>query len=889
MGLHRHVSGSLKQTNKRHKGGRKTSVSSNLGNKLGVSKRKLSKTARRLLAKQQRLRKTKEISLVQNQTGVPITCLLLPLCSGIDLSLAKVMLAKGDPKSTKHEVPGFNSLKNSQKPDYFYAPTIKKSFCFVCGNYGSFFGCLDLARIADWIIFILPGDMSRIDSKFYSELMLALYSQGLPASIFVVMSNISDRKELLSTVQTKFSVSDGKVRVLNSIGDAQSLLRFLSHSQRKPALSSANSYMSTKSALTVGTAATRLRSGMLVEGISVMPHEENEDEVYLRLEGLLRGWNLPLFDLVTSFVDQRRTGCPYMHVTGWGDFPLRSATWTEYKPCMKSFQPPPKSFCWKATTEPDRCLDDALSTAWNNLQLSDDEDYIDFDESDKDEDQMIVDSDDDRDSDDEEAEAEVKAECTTSGSDSESIYFDAIDSKAPSSKVVSFKTESAVSATSAPKGKTLAEKIKAARIELQFPDEVETPFDVPARERFAKYKGLPSFSKCTWPTTNDTSLPYEYGKIFRFENYAHNRRTLFKYTLKLLRQLAGELSTEPTSIPSGSVASLTLGPVPQALGRAIMSLHTDHNHSRPLTVWSLLPYERCMSVIHLTMHKRQTEIESPMDEDAKGGNFDPDPIMAKEPMLFQRPSTYMGRFRPCSSQSEVKIDVHIALAQVGIRRFTASPIYSQTSKTANTNSKVERFFTLSSSPVVATMYAPVTYAPQTVLQFRIESVQTNPKVVVGRLVATGSVLSVDPTRAIIKRILLSGHPYKINSRSVVVRYMFHTPEDVEYFKPIQLHTKSGAVGHIKQSVGTHGLMKCIFDRQLDASDVVLMPLYKRVFPKMDFDPQVTLKVEEADPADRFEATLTAQPVVSILKSKERQEEDAFVHDVLTSDEETLFA
>ncbi|EUB62851.1 Pre-rRNA-processing protein TSR1 [Echinococcus granulosus] len=849
MGLQRHVSGSLKQTNKRHKGGRKRSVSINSNSGLGVSKRALSRRSRKLLAKQQRLHKTKVILAAQKQTEVPITCFLLPLSSSIDLSLAKVMLAKGDPKAIKHGIFDIDSLKYSHKADYLYASTIKKPFCFVSGNYGDLFGCLDLARIADWIIFFLPGDMSKIDPDFYSELMSALYSQGLPPSVFVVMSNISDRKELLSMIQTKFSVSDGKVRALNSTGDAQSLLRFLSQSQKKPTLSTANSYLVTKNALTAGTAATRLRSGMLVEAISVMPHEENEGEVYLRLEGLLRGWDLPLFDLVTFFADQRRAGCPHMHITGWGDFPLRSATWTEYKPNRKLHQPPPRSFNWRATSGPDEYLADALSTAWNNLQLSDDEDYAELGESDKDEDRMVVD--------DVEGDEEAKVEYTPSDSDNESIYFDAIDGEAASSKVVSFNTESIVTAIPASKPKTVAEKIKAAKTELQFPDEVETPFDVPARERFTKYRGLPSFSKCTWPTNNDTTLPYEYGKIFRFENYTHNRRTLIKHTLRLLRQLASETTSEPTFIPSGSITSLTLGPVPQTLGAAVIELHTDRNQSRPLTVWSLLPYERCMSVLHLTMHKRQPEFESATDEDAKGDKFDPDPIMAKEPMLFQ----------------------------VGIRRFTASPIYSQTNKAANTNSKMEHFFTLSSSPIVATMYAPVVYAPQTVLQFRIEPAKDIPKMAVSRLVATGSVLSVDPTRAIVKRILLSGHPYKINKRSAVVRYMFHTPED-----PIQLYTKSGAVGHIKQSVGTHGLMKCLFDHQLSASDVVLMPLYKRVFPKMNFDPQVTLKVAEINPAGRSEAIQKTQPVASILKSGRHQQEAEFMRSVkLTPDEEALFA
>lgn len=57
-----------------------------------------------------------------------------------------------------------------------------------------------------------------------------------------------------------------------------------------------------------------------------------------------------------------------------------------------------------------------------------------------------------------------------------------------------------------------------------FPDEMDTPDDISARLRFARYRALQSFRASPWhPKEN---LPQDYARIFQFENFAGTQRRL---------------------------------------------------------------------------------------------------------------------------------------------------------------------------------------------------------------------------------------------------------------------------------------------------------------------------------------------------------------------------
>jgi pre-rRNA-processing protein TSR1 len=95
---------------------------------------------------------------------------------------------------------------------------------------------------------------------------------------------------------------------------------------------------------------------------------------------------------------------------------------------------------------------------------------------------------------------------------------------------------------------------------------------------------------------------------------------------------------------------------------------------------------------------------------------------------------------------------------------------------------------------MATVFGPILFPPASVIAFKTCKSELIP-------VGSGHLFSVDPNRLVIKRVLLSGHPFKVTNKNAVVRFMFFNREDIEWFKPVELRTRYGRRGHIKEPLG----------------------------------------------------------------------------------------
>lgn len=313
----------------------------------------------------------------------------------------------------------------------------------------------------------------------------------------------------------------------------------------------------------------------------------------------------------------------------------------------------------------------------------------------------------------------------------------------------------------------------AAQTDLEFPDEVDTPMEQPARVRFARYRGLKSLRTGEWDPKEQ--LPREYASIFQFRNLQATRKRTLVAAAK--DSATKETSDEKNFARSGILVFIEVMDMSQAEQEKVY--HMVRNRRVPVVACGLLRHENRRSVVHFAVKRLDSVPEEAI-------------IKAKAPL-----------------------ELHC-----GFVRFTGRPMFSEHNANSDKH-KMERYL-IPERPTVVTFYGPAIFTPAPALLSYIN----------GDLIAAGSALGADPDRIILKRIILTGYPFKTQKRRAVVKFMFFNPEDVRWFKPVELWTKLGRTGNILEPLGTHGLMKCIFDNSVLHHDTVCMTLYKRVYPKL---------------------------------------------------------
>lgn len=132
---------------------------------------------------------------------------------------------------------------------------------------------------------------------------------------------------------------------------------------------------------------------------------------------------------------------------------------------------------------------------------------------------------------------------------------------------------------------------------------------------------------------------------------------------------------------------------------------------------------------------------------------------------------------------------------LGPRRLRVSPIYSQHTrgggKGHNNVHKFERYLRPGTTSA-ATIFAPITFggsgAPAVLLRERADEGERgyDQRGVGARqmphLVGTGSLVDVGPTRINAKRIILTGHPFKVHKKTATIRFMFFKPGECCHWK-----------------------------------------------------------------------------------------------------------
>jgi len=175
---------------------------------------------------------------------------------------------------------------------------------------------------------------------------------------------------------------------------------------------------------------------------------------------------------------------------------------------------------------------------------------------------------------------------------------------------------------------------------------------------------------------------------------------------------------------------------------------------------------------------------------------------------------------------------------LGWRRFQTIPIYSLDDHSIRMRMLK---YTPEHMHCYATFYGPVTLPNTGFCAFNSLSADTPGF----RVTATGVVLDIDRSTKIVKKIKLTGVPYKIFKNTAFVKDMFSSALEVAKFEGANVRTVSGIRGQVKKALPKpDGAFRATFEDKVLKSDIIFLRAWYSIQPRKLYNPVTSLLLSE---------------------------------------------